>query len=102
MGGVAYTHGTEIAIGVVAGAVLVGALGDGVVTGTMSPVTLGAVLFALFFCMIGPGRDDYSGIAAIPGALFGALIGRLVSGNRQSQIDSTREIEPSHMLSRNQ
>jgi hypothetical protein len=83
MGGIAFTHGTDIALGVVCGAILVGALGDGAVTGTMSPVTLCAVLFALFFCMIGPGCDDYSGTAAIPGALFGALIGRLVFGPRK-------------------
>jgi len=73
MGGISYTHGSSMAVGAVAGAVLVGALGYGVATGTMSPVTLSAVLFALFFCMIGPGCDDYGGGAAIPGGGFRGL-----------------------------
>jgi hypothetical protein len=83
MGGIGYTHGSDIAVGAVAGAVLVGALGYGVATGTMSPATLSAVLFALFFCMIGPGCDDYGGSAAIPAAVFGACIGRLFFGRRR-------------------
>jgi hypothetical protein len=49
----------------------------------MSPVTLCAVLFALFFCMIGPGCDDYGGNAAIPAAVVGAVIGRLFFGRRR-------------------
>ena len=77
LGGISYTHGSDVALGAIAGVALVGVLGYGVEAGTMSPVTLCAVLFALFFCMIGPGCDDYGGIAAIPAALFGALIGRL-------------------------
>jgi hypothetical protein len=83
MGGIAYTHGSNLAVGAVAGRVLVGALGHEVATGTMSPVTLSAVLFALFFCMIGPGCDDYGGNAAIPAALLGAFIGWVFFGRRR-------------------
>lgn len=58
MCGIAYTHGTDMKLGALAGAVLVGALGYGVEAGTMSRVTHCSVLFGLFFCMIGPGFDD--------------------------------------------
>ncbi len=83
MGGIGYTHGTDIVVGAVAGAVLLGALGHGVAVGTMGAVTLYAVLFALVVCMIGPGCDDYSGMAAIPAALVGASLGRLFHGSRR-------------------
>ncbi|WP_165226996.1 hypothetical protein [Aquisphaera insulae] len=84
MGGVAYTHWGNISFGALAGAVLVGALSFGVATGTMSPVTLCAVLLALFFAMIGPGCDDYGGTTVIPGATFGALLGWLFFGRRRA------------------
>jgi hypothetical protein len=84
MGGIAYTHGTSIAVGASAGAVLVGVLCYGIVAGFTSPVTLGAVLFGLFMCMIGPGADDYGGIAAGPAALIGAFIVWLVRKHPQS------------------
>jgi hypothetical protein len=78
MCGIAYTHGSDMRLGAVAGAALVGTLGFGVEAGTMSRVTLCSVLFGLFFGMIGPGCDDYSGFAVVPGALFGALVGCLL------------------------
>src|SRR5262249_3801556 len=78
MCGIAYTHGSDMVLGALAGAVLIGALGYGVEAGTMSVVTLSAVLFGLFFCMIGPGYDDYGGTAVLPAALFGAAIGWLI------------------------
>jgi hypothetical protein len=77
MCGIAYTHGSDMALGALAGAVLVGGLGYGVAAGTMSVVTLSAVLFGLFFGVIGPGCDDYGGSAVVPAALFGAFIGWL-------------------------
>jgi len=83
MGGIGYTHGTSMATGACAGAMLLGALCYGVAAGTMSAVTLCAVLSGLFFCMIGPGCDDYAGITAVPAALFGAFIGRLFFGRRR-------------------
>jgi CubicO group peptidase (beta-lactamase class C family) len=82
MCGTAYSHGSSIAPATLAGAVLVGALGYGVAAGTMSVVSLSAVLFGLFFCMIGPGCDDYGGIAAVPAVLFGAFIGWLFQSRR--------------------
>jgi hypothetical protein len=78
MCGIAYTHGTDMKLGALAGAVLVGALGHGVEAGTMSRVTLCSVLFGLFFCMIGPGFDDYSGMALVLGTLLGAVVGWLL------------------------
>jgi hypothetical protein len=78
MCGIAYTHGSDLVLGALAGAVLIGALGYGVEAGTMSVVTLSAVLFGLFFCMIGPGCDDFGGTAVLPAALFGAAIGWLI------------------------
>jgi hypothetical protein len=83
MCGIAYTHGSDMVLGALAGAVLIGALGYGVEAGTMSVVTLSAVLFGLFFCMIGPGWDDYGGITVAPAALFGAFIGWLLRGLRR-------------------
>jgi hypothetical protein len=83
MGGTGYSHGTSVATGAFAGAVLLGTLCYGVAAGTMSAVTLCAVLFGLFFCMIGPGCDDYGGTAAVPAALFGAFIGWLFIGRRR-------------------
>jgi hypothetical protein len=82
-GGISYTYGSDMAAGAAAGAVLVGALGHGVTTGTMSPVTLCTVLSALLFCIIVPGCDDYGSNAAIPAALFGAFIGWLFFGRRR-------------------
>jgi hypothetical protein len=78
MCGIAYTHGSDMVLGALAGVILIGALGYDVVSGTMSVVTLSAVLFGLFFCMIGPGCDDYEGITVAPAALFGAFIGWLL------------------------
>jgi len=75
MGGVAYTHYGNIAFSAVIGAVLLGMLCDGVAIGTMNTATLGAVLFASFFSMIGPGSDDYMGIEAIVMAPVGAWVG---------------------------
>jgi hypothetical protein len=83
MGGIGYTHGTSMVTGVVAGAVLLGALCYGVAAGTMSAGTLCAVLSGLFFCMIGPGCDDYAGVAVVPAALFGACIGWLFFERRR-------------------
>ena len=62
---------------------LLGVLGYGVAAGTMSAVTVCAVLSGLFFCMIGPGCDDDAGIAAVPAALFGAFIGWLFFRRRR-------------------
>ena len=78
MCGIAFTHGTDMRMGAIPGVVLVGALGYGVEAGTVSRVTFCSVLFGLFFCMIGPGYDDYSGIAVVPGALLGAIVGLLL------------------------
>jgi hypothetical protein len=83
MGGIGYTHGTGMILGTLAGAVLVGALGYGIATGLASPITLSAVLFALFFGMIGPGYDDYAGHAVVPAACFGAFVGWLFRGHRR-------------------
>jgi hypothetical protein len=47
MCGVAYSHGSNMAVGAVAGALSVGALGYGVAAGTMIVVTLSAVLSGL-------------------------------------------------------
>jgi hypothetical protein len=69
---------------VFAGAVLIGFLCHGVAAGTMSAVTLRAVLSGLFFAMIAPGADDYGGNAVLPAALFGAFIGWLFFGRRRS------------------
>ena len=83
MCGVAYSHGSNMAVGAVAGALSVGALGYGVAAGTMSVVALSAVLSGLFFGMIGPGCDDYAGITVMPAALFGAFIGWQLHGRRK-------------------
>jgi hypothetical protein len=41
------------------------------------------VLSGLFFCMIGPGCDDYARVAVVPAALFGACIGWLFFERRR-------------------
>jgi hypothetical protein len=84
-GGIGYTHDTSITTGVVSGALLLGTLCHGVEAGTMSPVTLCAVLFGLFFCLIGPGCDDYGGNTAVPAALIGGFIGWVVFGRWRPQ-----------------
>lgn len=83
MGGIGYTHGSSIPVGFLAGALFVGGLAYGVATGIASPVTLCAVLFALFFSMIGPGADDFGGSVAVPAAICGACIGWLFFGRRR-------------------
>lgn len=79
MGAVAFSHGTSMAIGVSAGAIQGAMLGYGVEAGSVSPVTVFAVLFALVGAAIGPGFDDYEGILAIFGSFFGGLIGLVLA-----------------------
>lgn len=87
MGGVAFMHGTDIGLGVVAGGLLLGALWYGVAAGTMSPVTLFSIILALFGCMIGPGCDDYMGLVGILGAMSGGFLGLLLFGTRRRHPD---------------
>ena len=83
MGGVGYTHGSDVVLGVVAGAVLVGILGHGVVVGSVSPAMLGGVLFGLAFAMIdGGGCVDPGGLMMIGAAVVGAVVGRVAFGPR--------------------
>lgn len=70
-------------------------LGYGVAAGTMSIVSLNAVLFGLFFAMIGPGCDDYEGITVVPVALFGAFISWLLRSFAGSQTNSLPAANPS-------
>ena len=86
MCGITYSHGTNMALGALAGALSVGTLRYGVATGTMSVVMLSAMLFGLFFAMIGPGCDDNEGITVMPAALFGALIGWLFRSFRTFKV----------------
>jgi hypothetical protein len=95
MSGVAYSHGSNVTIGALAGALGIGTLVYGVAVGTMSVVTLSAVLFGLFFAMIGPGCDDYLGITVVPAALFGAFIGWLIHSLAGSQTHSLATAKPS-------
>ncbi len=95
MCGVAYSHGSNMVTGSVAGALCIGTLGYGVAAGTMSIVTLGAVLFGLFFAMIGPGCDDYAGITVVPAALFGAFISWPFRTRAGSQTNSLPAASPS-------
>jgi cell division protein FtsX len=83
MSGVAYSHGSNMVMGALAGALGFGTLGYGVAAGTMSVVMLSAVLFGLFFGMIGPGCDDYEGITVVPAAVFGVFISWLFHSCRK-------------------
>ena len=74
-GGSPIQHRGNITFSAVEGAVLVGILCDGVAVGTVSKVTLGAVLFGIFGCMIGPGCDDYEATLGLPAAIIGAFVG---------------------------
>jgi hypothetical protein len=100
MCGIAYTHGTDMRFGAIAGAVLVGILGFGVAAGTMSRVTLSSVLFGLFFGMIGPGVDDYGGLTVVPGAMFGALVGYLLHFMGLATAESDWSANQDHMATR--
>jgi hypothetical protein len=82
-------------MGFLAGALGVGTLGYGVAAGTMSIVTFSAVLFGLFFAMIGPGCDDYEGIIVVPAALFGAFISWLLHSLAGAQANSQPAANPS-------
>ena len=73
--GVALTHRSDVVLGASAGAILGGILGRGVVAGTIGPITVFAVVFGLAFCMVGPGADDYGGVAGLIGAVVGAFTG---------------------------
>jgi hypothetical protein len=95
MGGIGYSHGTDMALGASFGAILGAILGRGVVTGTTGPATVVAVLFALFFCLIGPGYDDVGGILAIPTAGFGWCVGRVGFGRRRYHGRRDELVEPS-------
>jgi hypothetical protein len=75
VGGSASMYHNQVIPYAILGAFQVGFLCDGVVTGIVSPVTLGAVVCGLFMFMIGPGYDDYMGILVIPAAMFGAYVG---------------------------
>lgn len=85
IGGVALTHRTDISLGASAGAVLGAILGRGVVMGTVGPATVFAVLFGLVGCMIGPGADDYGGVAGLFCAGVGAFTGWLSFGFRRHE-----------------
>lgn len=63
--------------GAIAGLLLGGIIGTGAYTGHVHRVTVGAILYALLACCIGPGVDDYGGAAAVPFALIGAFAGWL-------------------------
>jgi hypothetical protein len=60
-----------------AGAILGGIVGLCAYRGLMHRVTVGAILYALFACILGPAVDDHGGAAAIPFACIGAFIGWL-------------------------
>lgn len=83
MGGVAYTHGSDIALGAAAGAALLGALGYAVAAGVAGPATLCGVLVGLVVALLGPGVDDFSGSAVVPLALVGGVVGHLIFGGRR-------------------
>lgn len=93
MGVVAFSHGTDMAVGASAGAIQGAMLGYGVEAGSVSPVTLFAVLFALVGAAVGPGFDDYVGILAVFGALVGGLIGLALFGIRRGRRPSGRSGE---------
>ena len=40
----------------------------------MHRVTVGAILYALFACILGPAVDDFGGFCALPFACFGAFV----------------------------
>ena len=71
------SHSDNVGLGVAAGAVVGAALGYGVATDRIGRVTLGALIFGLFCCLIGPAVDDYGGNAAVPASVFGAFVGWL-------------------------
>lgn len=83
MAGVAASHWSDPRVGFAAGAVLIGFVGHGVSAGWISPVLLCSTIPGLVFCMIGPGCDDYQGIAGFWAALVGAIVGRQVFGSRR-------------------
>ncbi len=70
-------------LGMAWGSVLGGLLARGTAVGTISPVTTSGVLFALLFCTLGPGLDDYGGHLALPGAAVGAFVGWLLRQRRR-------------------
>jgi hypothetical protein len=76
VGGSASMYHNRIIPHAIIGAAQIGFLCDGVVTGIVSPVTLGAVVCGLFMFMIGPGYDDYMGVLVVPAAILGACAGR--------------------------
>lgn len=59
--------------GGIAGALLGGVLGWGAVVGRISPVLVGAIVFGVFGCAVGPGCDDCSGTLGMALAPIGAL-----------------------------
>jgi hypothetical protein len=74
VGGSASMYHKQIIPYAILGAFQVGFLFDGVVTGIVSPITLGAVVCGLFVFMIGPGYDDDMGVLVIPAAMVGAFL----------------------------
>jgi hypothetical protein len=60
-----------------AGGILGAIVGICAYRGLMHRVTVGAILYALFACILGPAVDDYGGAASLPFACIGAFIGWL-------------------------
>lgn len=60
--------------GAVAGAVLGAVVGFFAFHGRIHRLTVGAILYGLIGCVLGPACDDYGGQAAIPFACIGAFI----------------------------
>src|SRR5688572_25063537 len=75
--GQAGTLGGQAMFGAAAGCLLGAAVGLGAALGKVHRITVGAVLYALIFCVLGPGVDDYGGNAAVFGAFLGAFVGWL-------------------------
>jgi hypothetical protein len=68
--------------GAVAGVVLGALMGYGAEAGTIGAVSVFAAVLAIGFVLLARGCDDYTGVAALPGAAIGAVIGRLWRGRR--------------------
>lgn len=73
---IGWRSGNEVP-GATAGAILGAIVGFCAYRGRMHRVTVGAILYALFACILGPAVDDYGGAAALPFACVGAFIGWL-------------------------
>ncbi len=86
---VAFTHWSDVVVGVVSGMLIGATLCWGRARGAFGPITMCALTLAVLILIIGPGCDAYGADVALPAACIGALAGYLCKHRRSPQPETS-------------